>query len=170
MSLRGALLRQRKALQSALVVAVCVVIWILRRPEQLTRPYVGRGIVHYQELPRRRLGRGVRTHPGLSHPSCERAGGVGDRDLVHAASRPDVRLRACRFRRHRPPAFPRVALGRPYDALRDGHHDGPRAHQSRGLWRSALQLLVDHPLAADRSRLEARSLGLFGRRCLSSAR
>jgi hypothetical protein len=40
MSLRGALLRHRKAFQSVLVLAACGVIWVLRRPEQLTRPYV----------------------------------------------------------------------------------------------------------------------------------
>jgi hypothetical protein len=40
MSLRGPLLRHRKPLQSALVLAACAVIWVLRRPEQLTRPYV----------------------------------------------------------------------------------------------------------------------------------
>jgi hypothetical protein len=40
MSLRGALLRHGATLQSASVVAACLVIWVLRRPQQLSRPYV----------------------------------------------------------------------------------------------------------------------------------
>jgi hypothetical protein len=40
MALKGGLLRSREALQTTFVVAACIAIWIWRRPEQLTRPYV----------------------------------------------------------------------------------------------------------------------------------
>jgi hypothetical protein len=40
MALKGGLLRSTEALQTIFVVAACLAIWILRRPEQLTRPYV----------------------------------------------------------------------------------------------------------------------------------